>query len=167
MKIKFKVQMTQQYMYDFMLQHIYRSVQGVISLLAGLAVLTLCICTLGKVDTVYSVCYAFFALFFWVYLPLSLWWKAKHRVLASPMLQKPLEYEVDQRGIKTSQGKESNFVQWDHVRKVIDSKLSVIVYVSRSNACVWPKAAVGEKYGKLLEIMEKNVPEKKYKIRRK
>ena len=63
MKIKFKVQMTQQYMYDFVLQHIYRSVQGVISLLAGLAVLTLCICTLGKVDTVYSVCYAFFALF--------------------------------------------------------------------------------------------------------
>lgn len=167
MKIKFKVQMTQQYMYDFMLQHIYRSFQGVISLLAGLAVLTVCIATLGKVDTVYSVCYAFFALFFWVYLPLSLWWKAKHRILSNPMYSRPLEYEIDQRGIRTSQGKESSFVEWKQVHKVINSKLSVIVYVSKANACVLPKAAVGGKYDRLLEIMEKNVPQKKYKIRRK
>lgn len=167
MKIKFNVQMTQQYMYDFMLQHIYRSIQGIFSLLAGLAVLTLCICTLGKVEAVYSLCYGFFALFFWIYLPLSLWWKAKRQVLTTPMFKKPLEYEVDQRGIRTSQDGESSFVEWKNVCRVINSKLCVIVYISKARAYVWPKAAIGEKYDRLLQMMEKSVPAKNYKIRRK
>lgn len=167
MKIIFKVQMTTQYMFDFMLQHIYRSFQGIFSILAGLGVLTLFICTLGKTETPYSMCYLFFGIFFLVYLPFSLWGKAKRQVKLTPMFKKPLEYEVDQRGIRTSQDGQSEFVPWKNVHKVINSKLCVIVYISKVRAFVWPKASIGEKYDKLLEMMQKNVSAKAYRIRRK
>lgn len=167
MKIMFKVQMTTQYMFDFMLQHIYRSFQGIFSILAGLGVLTLFICTLGKTDTVYSLCYLFFGIFFLLYLPFSLWSKAKRQVKLTPMFKKPLEYEVDQRGIRTSQDEQSEFVPWKNVQKVINSKLCVIVYISKVRAFVWPKEAIGDRYDQLLEMMKKNASAKAYKIRRK
>ena len=41
MKVQFNVQMTRQYLFDFFLQHTYRTLRGKLSLLAGLAMIPL------------------------------------------------------------------------------------------------------------------------------
>ena len=42
MKLQFNVQMSRQYLFDFFLQHTYRTLRGKLSLLAGLAMIPLC-----------------------------------------------------------------------------------------------------------------------------
>ena len=43
MKLQFNVQMSRQYLFDFFLQHTYRTLRGKLSLLAGLAMIPLCV----------------------------------------------------------------------------------------------------------------------------
>ena len=64
MKVQFNVQMTRQYLFDFFLQHTYRTLRGKLSLLAGLAMIPLCVLTWNRVGRMFSVCYIFFAVFF-------------------------------------------------------------------------------------------------------
>ena len=50
MKVQFNVQMTRQYLFDFFLQHTYRTLRGKLSLLAGLAMIPLCVLTWRLVE---------------------------------------------------------------------------------------------------------------------
>ena len=76
MKVQFNVQMTRQYLFDFFLQHTYRTLRGKLSLLAGLAMIPLCVLTWNRVGRMFSVCYIFFAVFFLLLMPGKLWIKA-------------------------------------------------------------------------------------------
>lgn len=48
MKLQFNVQMSRQYLFDFFLQHTYRTLRGKLSLLAGLAMIPLCVLTWNR-----------------------------------------------------------------------------------------------------------------------
>lgn len=64
MKLQFNVQMSRQYLFDFFLQHTYRTLRGKLSLLAGLAMVPLCVLYLepgGK--NVQRVLYIFCCIF--------------------------------------------------------------------------------------------------------
>lgn len=63
MKVQFNVQMTRQYLFDFFLQHTYRTLRGKLSLLAGLAMIPLCVLTWNRVGRMFSVCYIFCCIF--------------------------------------------------------------------------------------------------------
>ena len=54
MKVQFNVQMTRQYLFDFFLQHTYRTLRGKLSLLAGLAMIPLCVLTWNRVGRMFS-----------------------------------------------------------------------------------------------------------------
>ena len=64
MKLQFNVQMSRQYLFDFFLQHTYRTLRGKLSLLAGLAMIPLCVLTWNRVGRMFSVCYIFFCYIF-------------------------------------------------------------------------------------------------------
>lgn len=61
--------MSRQYLFDFFLQHTYRTLRGKLSLLAGLAMIPLCVLTWNRVGRMFSVCYIFFAVFFLLLMP--------------------------------------------------------------------------------------------------
>ena len=63
MKLQFNVQMSRQYLFDFFLQHTYRTLRGKLSLLAGLAMIPLCVLTWNRVGRMFSVCYFFRCIF--------------------------------------------------------------------------------------------------------
>lgn len=152
-------------MFDFLLQHIYRSIRGKVSLLVGLATIPLCIVTWNDVGRMFSVCYIFFGVFFLILQPMGLWHRAKRMVQETPVYRVPFTYKVDQTGITTIQKDQTAHADWSQVEKVIDSHLCLYVYISKVNAYVWPKAAIGKDYGKLIECLKKHVDRKKLKIR--
>ena len=165
MKIQFNVQMTRQFMFDFLFQHTYRTLRGKLSLLAGLAMFPLCILTWNRVGRMFSFCYIFFGLFFLIVMPLSLWKKADKIVRSTPVYRCPFAYKVDKTGITTIQNAQTAHANWKQVEKVIESHLCLYVYISKVNAYVWPKAAIGKNYNKLQQLLRENVDYSKLKIR--
>ena len=155
MKVQFNVQMTRQYLFDFFLQHTYRTLRGKLSLLAGLAMIPLCVLTWNRVGRMFSVCYIFFAVFFLLLMPGKLWIKADQGFKRTPVYRKPFTYKVDSTGITTIQNAQTGHLKWNQVEKVIDSQLCLYVYINKADAYVWPKAAVGKNYQKLLELLKK------------
>ena len=137
MKLQFNVQMSRQYLFDFFLQHTYRTLRGKLSLLAGLAMIPLCVLTWNRVGRMFSVCYIFFAVFFLLLMPGKLWIKADQGFKRTPVYRKPFTY----------------------------SQLCLYVYINKADAYVWPKAAVGKNYPKLMELLKKHVDARKLKIR--
>lgn len=114
----------------------------------------------------FSLCYIFFAVFFLVLMPMSLWGKAKKIVSSTPVYRTPFTYKVDKTGITTIQNAQTAHAGWKQVEKVIESNLCLYVYISKVNAYVWPKKAIGKNYGKFLEFLCAHVDNKKLKIRR-
>lgn len=163
MRVEFDVKMNTGYMYDFLLNHMYRRFQGIFSVVLGLAAIGLCIFTWGKVQTPFTMAYGFFGIMFLVYLPFTLFTKAKRQVLLTPMFKKPLHYLVDDTGIKITQGEDEAFSSWDEIKKVSQSPQSVILYRSKVNAFVWPKKAIGDNYDKLMSILGEHVKTRKVK----
>ena len=165
MKIQFDVQMTRQFMFDFLFQHTYRTLRGKLSLLAGLAMFPLCIMTWNRVGRMFSLCYIFFGIFFLIIMPLSLWKKADKIVRSTPVYRCPFTYKVDKTGITTIQNAQTAHANWKQVEKVIESNLCLYVYISKVNAYVWPKATIGKNYKKLQQLLMENVDHSKLKIR--
>ena len=111
------------------------------------------------------VCYIFFAVFFLLLMPGKLWIKADQGFKRTPVYRKPFTYKVDSTGITTIQNAQTGHLKWAQVEKVIDSQLCLYVYINKADAYVWPKAAVGKNYPKLMELLKKHVDARKLKIR--
>lgn len=165
-KFRFDVQMTRQFMFDFLFQHTYRSLRGKLSLLLGLATIPLCVLTWNKVGRMFSVCYIFFGVFFLILMPMSLWFKANKIVLNTPVYRFPFTYKVDKTGITTIQNAQTAHAGWKQVEKVIESKICLYVYISKVDAFVWPKAAIGKNYSQMVQLLGENLSGSKLKIRR-
>ena len=75
----------------------------------------------------------------------------------TPVYRKPFTYKVDSTGITTIQNAQTGHLKWAQVEKVIDSQLCLYVYINKADAYVWPKAAVGKNYPKLMELLKKHV----------
>lgn len=165
MKLQFNVQMTRQFLFDFYLQHTYRTLRGKISLLVGIIMIPLCILSWNRIDKMFLLCYIFFAVFFLILMPARLWMKAKQGIRNIKVYHAPFTYKVDNTGITTIQKSQTAHSGWNQVEKVIESYLCIYVYVNKKDAYVWPKAAIGKNYSKLLELLKKNVSKNKLKIR--
>lgn len=139
MKLQFNVQMSRQYLFDFFLQHTYRTLRGKLSLLAGLAMIPLCVLTWNRVGRMFSVCYIFFAVFFLLLMPGKLWIKADQGFKRTTVYRKPFTYKVDSTGITTIQNAQTGHLKWAQVEKVIDSQLCLYVYINKADAYVWPR----------------------------
>ena len=67
----------------------------------------------------------------------------------SEVLRGTLHYEVDEEGLHVSQKEESALLPWEQIYKMVATKHNVLVYSSRINAYVIPRAQLGESYAAL------------------
>ena len=81
------------------------------------------------------------------------------------MFQEPLEYEISEEGITVSQHEESALNEWKDFAKVVSTSKSLILYITRVRAIILPREAMGDDYMKVVEMISKNVPAKRVKIR--
>lgn len=165
MEIKVDVKLKVMDMYNFFMYHTYTRASGIFSLLIGVAVAVMFFATYGEVDSGQSLLYLVFTIFFLIYNPVSFYWKALKQIKTVPIFQNPITYKFDKAGIVTMQNGESAKVEWQDVVKVVTTKRSLIVYLSKVRASILPKEQIGADYEAVVKLIRDNVEESKVKIK--
>lgn len=158
MEMEFDVKITGGILYDFLMYHNYSKMANLIANIVGAFVL------LGGIVNGYIpflICGAIILL----YMPVSLFLKAKQQQLASPAFKKPLHYRLSEEGVFVSQDGQEEMQKWEDLYKAVSTQKSIILYTTRLNACIFPRKDLGADVPKLIEIISVNMDPKKVKIR--
>ena len=165
MSVKFTVQMTEKYMYDFMLYHTYTRVSGILGAVLGVVGLVVGIQALLGGDTSSALMGFVIAVLFLVVTPRSMKARAKAQVSQTEMFQKPLEYELNETGVIVRQEEQEAVNEWSQIAKAVSTQKCVILYLTRIRALVLPKECMGEQYEAALQMIHTHMPASKVKIR--
>ena len=158
MNIKFEVKMTKKAMFDFMLYTSYTSLSGIVGVIFGGVQ-----CMFGSYST--AATFFLFAAIFLIGNPLHLKARAAEQVMRSPMFQKPISYELNEEGIRISQDEQSVLNEWGDFRKAVSTGQSVIIYVTKVRALIFPRESLGEQYAAAVQMISTHMPAKKVNIR--
>lgn len=158
MELEFDVKINTSVLYDYMLYHTYTSLSGILGSVVGVFLL------FGYMRQGHFL-YLAAGIFVLAYLPCVLWVKSAGQVKRTPAFQKPLHYRLDEEGVTVSQGETTQLLPWENVYKAISTKASIILYMSRMNAWIFPRKALGDNLPKALEIISTHMPPDKVKIR--
>ena len=164
MSVKINVQMTEEYMYDFMLYHNYTHASGLMTAIAGVLCLTVFVQKLMNSDVQGSLVWLMCAILFLVISPSSMKAKARSQINHSEF-QKPLEYELSDEGITISQDELHTTIKWEDVTKAVSTQKSVLLYLGRVRALVLPKACMNGKYEDVLKVLHTHISPNKVRIR--
>ena len=158
MEIEFDVKVTSNILYDYMLRHTYSSLSGLMGSLSGVLMLMLFASNRQPVCLIIGVVIL-------LYLPWTLFIKSKQQALNTPAFRKPLHYRLSEEGIEVSQDDTTEKMGWADMYKAVSTAHSIIVYTTRTNACIFPKKDLEENKYKVIEIISTHMPPKKVKIR--
>lgn len=158
MEIEFDVKITSNILYDYMLRHTYSSLSGLMGSLVGVLMLMLFASNRQPICLIIGVVIL-------LYLPWTLFIKSKQQALNTPAFRKPLHYRLSEEGIEVSQDDTTEKMGWDGMYKAVSTTHSIIVYTTRTNACIFPKKDLEENKYKVIEIISTHMPPKNVKIR--
>ena len=165
MSVKFNVTMTAEYMCDFLMYHNYSRFSGIAGILLGIGGAILGVFSLVNGDA-QNVGIGFIAaVLFLIVTPNNTKSRAKMQVENSTMFKKPLEYELSETGITVRQDEVEATNTWEEFAKVVSTKKSVIVYVNRMRALIFPKACMGDQYEAAVQMIRAHMPAKRVKIK--
>lgn len=165
MSVKFQVQMTEKYMYDFMLYHNYTHASGLMSAMAGVLCFAVFLTKITNGDVPSSVVWLMCAIIMLIVNPQNMKAKAKMQIHNTPMFQKPLEYEIHENGITVRQDDQEVSNVWDDFTKAVSTGKSILLYMGRIRAIILPKECMGEQYEQVLKMIHTHIPANKVKIR--
>lgn len=165
MEYKFNVKMKVSYMYDYLMYHIYHGVTGWLSVILGVLVLIQFGKTIGTADVTMSIMYFIFGILFLVYLPISLYLSAGRQVKLSPVFREALTYIVNEEGIESIQGEQSAKVSWDQIQRVVSTRKSLLIYVAKGRATIFPKEEMKDQYEGVVALIKNKLNAKQVKIR--
>lgn len=166
MSVKINVNMTQEYMFDFMLYHNYTHASGLISALVGILALGSSIQYLLAGNIQYFCIWLLCAFVLLFINPSTMKSRAKAQVENSEGFKKPLEYELVQEGIIVRQEEQEVKIAWEEITKVVSTGKSILLYMGRVRALIFPKKCMGEQYEAVLKMIYTYVSPKNVKIRR-
>ena len=91
--------------------------------------------------------------------------KSSEQVKKSPMFQKPITYELTEEGVQISQEDQSTLNEWENFQKAVSTDTSIILYVTKVRALIFPKEALGEQYAAAVKMISTHMSPRKVKIR--
>ncbi len=144
MPLKFDITLTAEDMYRFNMYQTYSGFHGWFSIAFSILIFVVAGVTCGKIEAAYTALYIVFGIVFLVYPPVSLYLRSKRTLAMSEVLRGTLHYEVDEEGLHVSQKEESALLPWEQIYKMVATKHNVLVYSSRINAYVIPRAQLGK-----------------------
>lgn len=158
MEIEFDVKIASNILYDYMLHHTYNSMAGIMGSLVGALMLVLFASNKQPICLIIGVVIL-------LYLPWTLFIKSRQQALGTPAFKKPLHYRLTDEGIEVSQDDTVEKMGWDGMFKAVSTMHSIVVYTTRTSACIFPKRDLGDNKYKVIEIISTHMPPKKVKIR--
>lgn len=157
-EIKFKIMMKTPYMYDFLLRNAYEGFKGIVGIIISVGAFILYIKGYGGEDRFMNGLLLVIAALL-VLNPFYLYYKALKQVKLNKCFQEPLNYTVNQEGITVGQGTEEGTIPWDAIATVKKTRKSILVYLSKRVAYIFPKDELKEEYDSFIEMLKVNLPE--------
>lgn len=165
MKVSFDIQLKPEDLFRFNIYQTYTTSQGPISIILAILVFVMAGVSFSNQSAGYGALYLGAGVLFLLYIPLTLWTRAKQTLKKNKVLAGILHYSVSDEGIKVSQGDDSGLLSWKEIYKVVSTKNQVLIYSNRVNAYIIPREQLGERYEELREIAKKQL--EKYRFRMK
>ena len=165
MPLKFDITLTAEDMYRFNMYQTYSGFHGWFSIAFSILIFVVAGVTRGKIEAAYTAVDSVFGIVFLVYPPVSLYLRSKRTLAMSEVLRGTLHYEVDEEGLHVSQKEESALLPWEQIYKMVATKHTVLVYSSRINAYVIPRAQLGESYAALQTQAAAHLPAYRLKMK--
>ena len=165
MPLEFDIKLESRDLFRFNMYQTYSGFSGLSSIVFAIALFALAIYSYGDVTLAYTVMYVCVGVLLLVYMPGTLWLRAKQSIKASPVLSNTLHYAVDADGFTVTQDEASGVLAWKQIYKMVSTKHLVLVYSSRVNAYVIPRKQLGDLYVPLAKLAHEKLP--KYRCRMK
>lgn len=156
-EVYIETQIDTKQMYEFMLNHTYKSLMGIVGVLLSIMAVIFLVVYWGKYSPAYKALFFLIALMFTVINPVMLYLKSKKQVKANDSFQHPLCYTLSGKGIEVVQGENSLHIEWDDIIKVSSTKNLVIIYLSPVRAFIFPKVQIGEKFEEFKHMIADNI----------
>ncbi len=153
-------------MHHYLVQQTYRSFSGWFGVLLSIAALVALVTGYQTNEAYKNVILLIIGALFLVVQPLQLKMQSIQKVRSIPMFQEPLEYKINHEGIKVSQKDEEMAVEWNSIRKVIETGKSILVFTSPVSAFIFPKEQYADQVDIVREIIKENVKEEQCKWRK-
>ena len=145
-------------LYDYLLMHHYNSPAGIMGSTLGAVMIVTAFLTNQWVFLVGGIALL-------AYLPWTLFIKSRQQALNNPVFKKSLHYVMDEEGISISQDGQTAKQSWEDMVKAVSTGRSIILYTSKINATIFPKAQMGDKKTAVIEMISTHMPPSKVKIR--
>lgn len=158
MEIEFDVKITPNALYDYMMYHIYNSMQGIIGTLAGAFLIFVYI--MG-----YQIWYLIGGIVLIAYLPWTLFLRSRKQYLSNPAFKEPLHYIMNDEGVTISQGETKESQKWEDMYKAVSTMGSIVLYTSKVNAAIFPKKDLEDKKALVIQMISTHMKPDKVKIR--
>lgn len=159
--IRFQVDLSVSELYVFSMRHTYCSASGVFGLLLSFGCLAACAARYEVLDGSVKLALIIIGMLFTVVQPVMLYGKAFMQRLRNQDINAPLQYCVGEEGIEVSQGELQVQIPWYDVRKMVQSKNAVYLYMSPVRAFIFPRKQCGARYEELIALIRKML--EKYK----
>lgn len=155
-EVKFQVLVKVPYMYDFLMKNAYQGLKGIVGVIISVGALVLYLKGFGGNDDFMNGLLLVIAALM-VVNPFYLYYKAWKQVKLNKSFQEPLNYTVNDAGITVGQGEEEGTIPWNAVVMVTETRKSVLVYLSKRNAYIFPKEELKENYDEFKEMLKLHV----------
>lgn len=165
MEVSFDIQLQPKDLFRFNMYQTYTTTQGPTSIILAIVVIVMSVVSFRSGEIGYGLLYVAAAVLFIVYIPASLWTRAKATMKKNEVLAGKLHYQISQKGIEVFSGEESGLLPWDSIYKMISNKNQVLIYSNRVNAYIIPREQLGDKYEVLKEIARKQLPNYRVRMR--
>ena len=160
MDIEFDVKITPWVLYDFKLQHTYKKAVTILATAAGFVALYL-----AYVRPEQRILLIIIGAVLIAYEPLTALYRSFVQAKMLPAFQKPLHYRLCEEGIEISQDGEKQMATWEQCMKACNTRKSIFVYTSKSNAFIFPRTDLGEQTEAVIGYIATHVSPDVMKIR--
>lgn len=159
MKIEFDVHITAADLYDYMLSHTYSGFSGLFGSIVG-ALFIIWYFSMGA-----QIYYLVAGVIILLYIPASLYKRAKTQAVTNEFFKKPLHYTLTDEGVTVTQGEYEMFQEWSIVYKAKSTNRSLLIYTSKINAWIFPKKDLGKDKEAVIQLISAHVAPDKVKIK--
>lgn len=155
---KFKVQMTREPLFDFMLHQAYIGITGIFTIIVpiGFVIFIIVMFVSGKISLTYLVGMFFLAIALGLSTPFQINNDAKRELSRNPFYIETITYTVSDRGIATMQKGKKKFFSWKQIIEVHMTKKAVGFFYDKQSVLIMPRKVFEEQ--ELMEFVQANMP---------
>lgn len=164
---KLSIQIQPADMHQFLVRRNYTSFSGLFGLIISVAAVIYLLLTFRTNTPNRNVLLLLIGALFLVIQPIQLKLTAYQKVKLTPMFKEPLEYVLNDKGIKIQQKEEEAQIAWKDVRKVVETNKSIFVYTSPISAFIFPKNQYVAQYDAVKSIIKQHVKEEQCRWKKK